>query len=712
MPIGDLIAFGAIDTSYFVELGEQISFGQSGHAAIVDHTGRALYHPIVEWRRRARDLSKAPPVQHILAGETGITRFQSPAIDLETLSGFTSVLNTGWGVLVAQATNELRAEAEAAQWFALAIALAGLLVAAGLAWIISGLLTRPLRVVADAASGMAAGNLAARAPTLAMPRELNALAVTFNTMATTVEQAVGEQDLALREAEAASNRLGAVFDNAHAIIAIKDRDGRYLRAGRHLCDLMGLTEDEVIGKTAREVFPQADAEVYDGQDQRTLETRSVTEEIVRYETPQGVRDYYAVKFPIPGVDGRRTGIGVVATDITDRLMVEEQLRQSKGMKKAVFEASQDVILLLDRDGVVLDINHTGAERLDVAPSGIVGRNLFDFLPPHVVENRRELLTEVIGKGKPMRFDDHRNDRWFDIIAQPIFGEDGAVERVALSARDVTERRDIEERLAHAQKLEAVGELTGGVAHEFNNLLMVLRGNLDLLQGALALGETLTPVMARCLRAVDRGAHLTGQLLSFARKHPVRPEQCNLSTLVREEIRMLEQMVGENYGLIVKTPAEAVEIEIDPRQLEQALLNLVLNARDVMPGGGNIAVRLRRDTPNPERAALLAEDLAPGAYAVVEVSNSGPGMTPDQIGRAFEPFYTTKEVGKGTGLGLSMVYGFAKQSGGIAEIVTCKDLGGACIRLYLPINRAPSVAEDTQDAATPEAAATERAGLTH
>ena len=245
------------------------------------------------------------------------------------LSGFTSVLNTGWGVLVAQATNELRAEAEAAQWFALAIALAGLLVAAGLAWIISGLLTRPLRVVADAASGMAAGNLAARAPTLAMPRELNALAVTFNTMATTVEQAVGEQDLALREAEAASNRLGVVFDNAHAIIAIKARDGRYLRAGRHLCDLMGLTEDEVIGKTAREVFPQADAEVYDGQDQRTLETRSVTEEIVRYETPQGVRDYYAVKFPIPGVDGRRTGIGVVATDITDRLMVEEQLRQSE-----------------------------------------------------------------------------------------------------------------------------------------------------------------------------------------------------------------------------------------------------------------------------------------------------------------------------------------------------------------------------------------------
>ena len=686
MPVGDLIAFGAIETDYFVELGEQITFGVSGHAVIVDNTGRAVFHPKPDWRRRAHDISKVPAVEHMRAGETGVMRFHSPAFNREMITGFTSVLNTGWGVMVVQATDELRAEAEIAQWFVIAIGAAGLLVAAAIAWLLSGLLTRPLQAVAEAATAMAGGNLAARAPAAAMPRELGGLASSFNSMAATVETAVNQQEASLRRAEAAGNRLGAVFDNAHAIIAIKDRDGRYLRAGRHLCELMGMTEDEVIGHTAREVFPSADADIYDEQDRRTLEKRQVTEQIVHYQTRHGPRDYYAVKFPVPNVDGRRAGIGVVATDITDRLLVEEQLRQSEGMKKAVFEASQDVILLLDRNGIVLDINHTGAERLEVAPGKIIGRDLFEFLPPHVAENRRELLSQVIGRGEPMRFDDRRGDRWFDIIAQPIFGEDGAVERIALFARDVTDRRNLEERLAHAQKLEAVGELTGGVAHEFNNLLMVLRGNLELLQGALALGETLVPVMARCVRAVDRGAHLTGQLLSFARKHPVRPEVCDLTLLVREEAAMLEQMLGETYALRVKA-SDTIEVEVDPRQLEQALLNLVINARDAMPNGGTIAVNVYRTTLTAGHAARLVEDLAAGDYAVIDVVDTGPGMTPEQISRAFEPFYSTKEVGKGTGLGLSMVYGFARQSGGATEIVGQSDIGGACIRIYLPIDKA-------------------------
>ena len=247
--------------------------------------------------------------------------------------------------------------------------------------------------------------------------------------------------------------------------------------------------------------------------------------------------------------------------------------------------------------------------------------------------------------------------------------------------DATERHALEERVRQAQKMEVVGQLTGGIAHEFNNLLQVVAGNVSLLQDDAPPASDTGRQLEAIDRNVTRGAELTDRLLSFSRKQPLAPRMLDIDKTLTEMRGLLGQTLGETIEVKVELTADIWAAEADAGQLENALLNLALNARDAMPGGGLIKLSAENASLD-EQTAAMHEGVVPGDYVVLSVTDTGSGMTQEDISHAFEPFFTTKDVGKGTGLGLSMVYGFAQQSGGFAKIESTVGQG-TTMYLYLP-----------------------------
>jgi nitrogen-specific signal transduction histidine kinase/ActR/RegA family two-component response regulator len=264
------------------------------------------------------------------------------------------------------------------------------------------------------------------------------------------------------------------------------------------------------------------------------------------------------------------------------------------------------------------------------------------------------------------------------------------DRVVLeSCRDITARRLAEEGLRQAQKMEAVGQLTGGIAHDFNNLLTIILANLQLLGDELAPGSLGTDLAASATRAAQRGAELTRKLLVFARRQRLEATSLDINALVSSMIGMLARTLGEHIRIVELLGPRLPAVFVDAGQLETALLNLAVNARDAMPEGGRLSLATREVTVNDD-GTQREGGLTPGAYVVVDVSDTGTGMSREVAARAFEPFFTTKESGKGTGLGLSMVYGFAKQSGGHVSLDSNPGQG-TVVRLYLPQARGDEVA---------------------
>lgn len=258
--------------------------------------------------------------------------------------------------------------------------------------------------------------------------------------------------------------------------------------------------------------------------------------------------------------------------------------------------------------------------------------------------------------------------------------------------DITDRKELEEQLQQAQKMEAVGQLTGGVAHDFNNLLAVILGNADLLLGRLSEDDKSTQAI---IRAATRGAELTQRLLAFSRRQPLRPRVIALDELIAGMTDLLQRTLGETIWIETSSAGNLWRAEADPGQVENALLNLALNARDAMPEGGRLSIETGNAVLDESYAARHM-DVTPGDYLLLTIKDTGSGMTPEVLERAFEPFFTTKGASAGSGLGLSMVYGFAKQSGG--EVVIQSEPGqGTTVALYLP--RAAAGAEEVRQEVT-------------
>lgn len=365
------------------------------------------------------------------------------------------------------------------------------------------------------------------------------------------------------------------------------------------------------------------------------------------------------------------------------------------INKRLFETSLDLILVVDRKGKYLRVSPSCRKIIGYAPEELIGRSGVGFVHPEDLENVRNEMRAA-RQGQEVRYFQcryqHKSGRAVPIDWTGVWTEEE--QQHFFIGRDMSERLKLETQLRHAQKMEAVGRLTGGIAHDFNNILTVIHGAVELLTAQLRNDEMLFPLLEAVDEAAERGAQLTQRMLAFARKQPLRSQVVDINEILTRATKLLQRTLGEDIAVKTVLSENLWTARADASQLEDAILNLAVNARDAMPKGGHLILETANIVIDPQSSADFA-DVTAGDYVALVVTDSGTGMPPEVIERAFEPFFTTKDVGRGTGLGLSMIYGFVKQSGGHIKIYS--ELGhGTSIKIFLPRSerKAESVREET------------------
>ena len=370
-------------------------------------------------------------------------------------------------------------------------------------------------------------------------------------------------------------------------------------------------------------------------------------------------------------------------EMAERKRVEEALRESEKQYRELFENANEIIYACDLAGNFTSLNNMGEQTTGYSRAEILTMNLTHLVAPKyrllvqrmLADGRRGTTTcefEICTKdGRTVRLEGSM---------RLIYHQEQAVGIQGI-ARDITERRLLEQQLRQAQKMEAVGRLAGGVAHDFNNLLTVITGYSDILLLRLHDNDEFRENLAEIRKAGEQAAALTRQLLAFSSSQELQPQVLDLNVVVADNAKMLRRLIGEDIEIVTVLDPALGSIKADPMQMEQILLNLAVNARDAMPYGGRLAI----ETAN---ISLDADDtrrpvsMSPGPYVLLTVSDTGCGMDAETQSHIFEPFFTTKEPGKGTGLGLSTIYGIVQQSGG--AIWVASELGqGTTVKIYLP-----------------------------
>ena len=372
--------------------------------------------------------------------------------------------------------------------------------------------------------------------------------------------------------------------------------------------------------------------------------------------------------------------------------------ESEARQGAILEAAHDAIVTIDQQLNIREFNPAAERMFGRLRNDILGRNVELLLPPANRDTTLAAFSQFIATGRgPLA------GRGLELTGLTAEGGEfpceltvarvGSESRSVMTAfvRDITERRALEEQLRQSQKLEAIGRLAGGVAHDFNNILMSIMGSADLLLMELGKDDPASDEATEIKRSVQRGAGLTRQLLAFSRRQATSPRLFALGDVVTGMDTLLRRLIGPEIELEIAAPAAPITVMADPAQLEQVVLNLVVNARDAMPEGGRLTVRVE-EIDIDEAAAVAQVEGRAGRYARLSVTDTGTGIDEQTRAKLFEPFFTTKEQGKGTGLGLSIVYGIVKQSGGHISVVSEPGHGAAfLIHLPLAVAAQPAVA---------------------
>jgi PAS domain S-box-containing protein len=497
-------------------------------------------------------------------------------------------------------------------------------------------------------------------------------------------------ETALREYAEREQLFIAAVESSNDAIVTKNLDAVITGWNPAAERLFGFTSQEAIGKSIDIIVPD---EVR-GELREILAKIKNGERVDHHETVRVNKDGRRLDVslsisPIKSPSGAIIGAAKVARDISARKKEAEALRESEQMAQDIIAGALDGFIQINESGEVIEWNPQAEVIFGWSRQEALGKGLTDlFLPAGYQMRYREMAArlknadESVKVGERFEYEAIRKDGRrikVDTALTALRRRDGYVFNGFV--RDLTEKIAAEEKLKQAQKMEVVGQLTGGVAHDFNNMLTVITGTIDILADAVADKPQLAAIAKLISEAADRGAELTDHLLAFARKQPLEPRETDLNALMVESGKLLRPTLGERIEIGMDLNSGVWPTLVDPNQLSSALLNLAINARDAMPNGGKLTL----ETSNvvlDESYVKLNADVRPGEYVLIAVSDTGDGIPEAIRDKIFEPFFTTKEVGKGTGLGLSMVYGFIKQSGGHVKVYS-EEGHGTTFKIYLP-----------------------------
>ncbi len=506
-------------------------------------------------------------------------------------------------------------------------------------------------------------------------------------------------------------RFRAIANSAPAPVWVTAANGTREFVNQAYLDFLGVAYEEALVFDWRKALHPEDLP-------RILEEQRVKEAArapfaleARYRRADGQwRWLRSQSQPKWGPEGEHVGFIGVALDVTEAKEAQKQLTllnetlerrvaertaqlaASEALVETFFQHSPEchAILVEDGDGFTYqEVNPATLRLYGMTRDQVIGRTIEEVLGPASGAVINGHLKACLRTGGAYHYERAQGDDTIEAVATAVPSRDGEARRVVVSARDITERRRLEEQLRQSQKMEALGQLTGGVAHDFNNLLTLMLGGLDTIDRHSAqLPDSAAKARIErakdmALQGVQRARALTGRLLAFSRRQALTPQSVNANALVDGICDLLRHTLGEQIALKTFLADGLWRAFVDPNQLENALINLALNARDAMPRGGELIIETANRRLDAASAAQLPERVEPGDYVMIAVMDTGVGMDEDTRQRAFDPFFTTKDVGKGTGLGLSQVYGFSRQSGGYAEIESEPDSGTTVRTLSSP-----------------------------
>jgi PAS domain S-box-containing protein len=571
-------------------------------------------------------------------------------------------------------------------WFAMFVTGTGLCV------LFARQISRPINELVSVARRVESGDLSARAA-LTDQVETVQLASVFNRMVERLQSWNRELADKVREStgalETLTLRQQAILTAVPDILMEVDENKVYTWANQPGYDFFG---DDVIGRDASDYFvgEQKTYEMvqplYDGR-----------EKLVYVESLQRRKDgaerilAWRCK-ALEGEDSRIIGTLSTARDITDRIEAERQIADSELRYKSLFNHSGTGMVMIDNDGSISLINTIAAKWLGGMPADFEGESLAAVLPSEFAMTLSRIVKRIFesGTGNVMEetYTLPAGVFTFFLIFEPVRDSEGRVTSVQVSGIDISglkkseeEKRNLQDQLVQSQKMEAVGRLAGGVAHDFNNMLGVILGHVEVAMEQVAPETELHEDLVEIRKAAERSADLTRQLLAFARKQAVTPKVLDLNETLEGMLKMLRRIIGEDVQLLWKPCTSLWQVKMDPAQLDQILANLCINARDAIQGTGCIEIETCNTDADPA-ACRNNPGLVTGEYSTIRISDNGCGMDKETMARIFEPFFTTKEVGQGTGLGLSMVYGAVRQNDGCI-LVDSEPGKGTEFRVFLP-----------------------------
>jgi PAS domain S-box-containing protein len=508
-------------------------------------------------------------------------------------------------------------------------------------------------------------------------------------------QDVTEQRLARRDAEQNAAQFFALAQTLPALVWTAQPDGTADWFNDRVYEYSGRQPGDILFAGWHELLHADDLEPTVQRWRASMASGDIYNVEYRLRRGDGVYRWHIGRaLPVRGDDGRILRWIGTAADIHEQKLAQAE---SSRDRDRIWALSQEIMLICDGGGVIRAANPSTTRLLGWSAEEMVGRMLPEFVHRDDLALAAMQIAKLAHGPTTLAFESR------------VRTKDGGVLLIACSAepagddfyvvgRDVTEQRAAEEALRQAQKMEAVGQLTGGIAHDFNNLLQGITGSLNLIQKRIAQGRLaeLDRYISGAMASAGRAAALTHRLLAFSRRQPLNPRAVRANPLVSSMEDLLRRTLGERINFKLELAADPWPTMCDPNQLENAILNLVINARDAMPDGGRLTI----ETRNASIDSTRHQGQSAGDYVCISVADTGTGMSADTIGKAFEPFFTTKPIGQGTGLGLSMIYGFVRQSGGFVDIDS--ELGvGTTVLLYLPRFRGTPDEEESGEQALPE-----------